>query len=60
MKTSLDHIQEEETAIAVVLFFILGFVGVILLVEVILWLVGVSLSSEPSQIWQRFPVSTSK
>jgi hypothetical protein len=52
MEISLDHIQEEETAIAIVLIFILGFVGVILLVEVVLWRVGVLLSSEPVQIWQ--------
>ena len=52
MEISLDHIQEEEAAIAIVLIFILGFVGVILLVEVVLWRVGVPLSSEPLQIWQ--------
>jgi len=52
MEISLNHIQEEETAIAVVLIFILGFVGVVLLVEVVLWRVGVPLSSEPLQIWQ--------
>jgi hypothetical protein len=52
MEISLDYIQEEETAIAIVLIFILGFVGVILLVEVVLWRVGVLLSSEPLQIWQ--------
>ena len=50
MEISLDHIQEEETAIAIILIFILGFVGVILLVEVVLWRVGVLLSSEPLQI----------
>jgi len=52
MEISLNHIQEEETAIAVVLIFILGFVGVVLLVEVVLWRVGVPLSSKPLQIWQ--------
>ena len=52
MEISLDHIQEEETAIAIILIFILGFVGVVLLVEVVLWRVGVPLSSEPLQIWQ--------
>jgi hypothetical protein len=52
MEISLDHIQEEEAAIAIVLIFILGFVGVILLVEVVLWRMGVLLSSEPFQIWQ--------
>ena len=51
MEISLDHIQEE-AAIAIVLIFILGFVGVILLVEVVLWRVCVLLSSEPLQIWQ--------
>jgi hypothetical protein len=48
MEISLNHIQEEETIIAVVLIFILGFVGVVLLVEVVLWRVGVLLSSEPA------------
>ena len=52
MEISFDHIQEEEAAIAIVLIFILGFVGVILLVEVVLWRVCVLLSSEPLQIWQ--------
>ena len=50
MELSLDHVEEEETTIAVVLIFILGFVGVVLLVEVILWRVGVLLSSDPGQI----------
>lgn len=50
MEISLDHIQEEETAIAIVLIFILGFVGIVLLVEVVLWRVGVLLSSNPRQI----------
>ena len=52
MEISLNYIQEEDTAIAVVLIFILGFVGIVLLVEVVLWRVGVPLSSEPLQIWQ--------
>jgi hypothetical protein len=52
MEISLNHIQEEETAVAIVRIFILGFVGVVLLVEVVLWRVGVPLSSEPLQIWQ--------
>jgi hypothetical protein len=56
MEISLDHIQEEEAAIAIVLIFILGFVGVILLVEVVLWRLGVLLSSEPLQIWQVYLV----
>jgi succinate dehydrogenase hydrophobic anchor subunit len=47
MEISLDYIQKEEAAIAIVLIFTLGFVGVILLVEVVLWRVGVLLSSEP-------------
>jgi cytoskeletal protein RodZ len=63
MEISLNHIQEEETIIAVVLIFILGFVGVVLLVEVVLWRVGVPLSSEPLQICQhqhrRPPASSS-
>ena len=46
----IDHVQEEETAIAIVLLFILGFVGVVLLIEVVLWRVGVLLSSDPLQI----------
>jgi hypothetical protein len=49
MEISLDHIQEEEAAIAIVLILILGFVGVVLLVEVVLWRVGVLLSSDPRQ-----------
>jgi len=36
MELSLDHIEEEETTIAIVLLFILGFVGVVLLIEVVL------------------------
>src|SRR5689334_22563837 len=54
MEISLDHIYEEETAIAIVLIFILGFVRVVLLVEVVLWRVGVLLSSDTPQIWQIF------
>jgi hypothetical protein len=52
MDISFDHIQEEETAIAIVLIFILGFVGVVLLVEIVFWRVGLLLSSEPLQIRQ--------
>jgi hypothetical protein len=52
MEISLDHIQEEQIAIVIVLILILRFVGVVLLVEVVLWWVGVPLSSEPLQIWQ--------
>jgi len=50
MELSLDHVEEEETTIAIVLLFILGFVGVVLLIEVVLWRVGVLLSSDPRQI----------
>jgi hypothetical protein len=32
----IDYVQEEETTIAIVLIFILGFIGVILLIEVVL------------------------
>jgi hypothetical protein len=46
----IDHVQEEETTIAVVLIFILGFIGVVLLIEVVLWRVGVLLSSDLLQI----------
>jgi hypothetical protein len=52
IEISLNYIQEEETTITIVLIFILGFIGVILLVEVVLRRVGVPLSSEPLQIWQ--------
>jgi hypothetical protein len=51
IELSLDHVEEKETTIAVVLIFILGSVGVVLLIEVVLWRVGVLLSSEPRQIW---------
>ncbi|KAH7305390.1 hypothetical protein BKA65DRAFT_520851, partial [Rhexocercosporidium sp. MPI-PUGE-AT-0058] len=37
LELPLDHIEEEETTIAIVFVFILGFVGVVLLIEVILW-----------------------
>jgi succinate dehydrogenase hydrophobic anchor subunit len=47
IELSLDYIEEEETTIAIVLLFILGFVGVILLIKVVLWRVGVLLSSDP-------------
>jgi putative Mn2+ efflux pump MntP len=49
---SLDHIKEEDTIITIVLIFILGFVGVILLIEVVLWRVDVVVSSDPRQICQ--------
>jgi hypothetical protein len=52
IEISLDHIQEEKTTITIVLIFILRFVRVILLVEVILWRIGILLYSEPLQIWQ--------
>ena len=48
----LDHVEEEDTIIAIILIFILRFVGVILLIEVVLWRVGVVLSSDPRQICQ--------
>lgn len=46
----LDHIEKEHTTIAIVLIFILRFVGVVLLIEVVLWRVGVVLSSDPRQV----------
>jgi hypothetical protein len=52
MELRLDHVEEEDTIIAIVLVFILGFVGVILLIEVVLWQVGVVLSSDLRQICQ--------
>lgn len=50
MELVLDHVEEEETTIAIVLIFILGFIGVVLLIEVVLWQVGVLLSSDLRQI----------
>lgn len=50
MELALDHVQEEDPTIAIVLVFILGFVGVVLLIEVVPWRVGVVLSSDPRQI----------
>ena len=50
MELVLDHVKEEDTTIAIVLIFILGFVGVILLIAVVLWRVGVVLSCDPRQI----------
>jgi hypothetical protein len=47
---SLDHVKEVETIFSIVLIFILGFVGVILLTEVVLWHMRVVLSSDPHQI----------
>jgi hypothetical protein len=56
MELVLDHVEEEDTTIAIVLIFILRLVGVVLLIEVVLWRVGVVLSSDPLQIWQIFLV----
>ena len=56
MEISINHIQEGEAAIAIVLIFILGFLGVILLVDAVFWRVGVLLFSEPLQIWQFYLV----
>ena len=50
MELTLNHIQEEEATIAIVLIFILGSVRVVLLIEVVLWREGVLLSSDPCQI----------
>ena len=50
MEIPFDHIQEEETAIAIILIFILRFIEIVLLVEVVLWRVGVLFSSDPLQI----------
>jgi hypothetical protein len=36
MELVLNHVKEEDTAIAIVLIFILRFVGVVLLIEVVL------------------------
>ena len=52
MEISLNYIQEKETTITIVLIFILGFVRVILLVKIVLWQIGVLLSSELLQVWQ--------
>jgi hypothetical protein len=37
IKLVIDYIQEKETTITIVLIFILGFIGVILLIKVVLW-----------------------
>jgi hypothetical protein len=50
MELSLDYIEKVETTITIVLLFILGFVGVILLIEVVLWQVGILLFSNLYQI----------
>ena len=50
MELSLNHLEEEESTIAVVFIFIFGFVGVVLLIEVILWQVSVLLFSDLRQI----------
>jgi len=45
-----DHIEEVSSTIFIVFIFILRFIGVILLIEVVLWRVGVVLSCDPRQI----------
>jgi hypothetical protein len=42
--------QKEETSIAIVLILILGFVGVVLVIEIVFWQIGILLSSNPLQI----------
>ena len=56
MELRLDPVEEEDTAIAIILTFILRFVRVILLIEVVLWRVGIVLSSNPRQIRLVTPV----
>jgi hypothetical protein len=50
MELCLDHVKEEVTGIVIVLIFILGFVAVVLLIEVVLWRVSVVLFSNSRQI----------
>jgi len=47
----LDHVEEVGSTIFIVFIFILRFAGVVLLIEVVLWRVGVVLSSDPRQIF---------
>jgi hypothetical protein len=49
MELCLNHIEEDDTIVAMVLIFILG-VEVIPLTKVVLWRVGVVISSDPPQI----------
>jgi hypothetical protein len=49
MELCLNHIEEDDTIVAMVLIFILG-VEVIPLTKVVLWRVGVVISSDPTQI----------
>ena len=58
MELALDHVKEEEATIAVVLIFILGFVGVVLLIKVVLWRVGVHLSGDPRQSASSSPLTS--
>ena len=46
IELSLHHVQEEETIIVIVLFFIHKFIGVVPLIEVILWQVDVLISKD--------------
>ena len=46
----LDHVEEVGSTIFIVFIFILRFAGVVLLIEVVLWRVGVVLSCDPRQI----------
>jgi hypothetical protein len=50
MELCLDPIEEKDTAIAITLTFIFRFVGIILLIKVILWQIGIVVSSDPRQI----------
>jgi hypothetical protein len=42
---TLNHTQEEEATIAIVIIFVLGFIRVVLLIEVVLWREGILRSS---------------
>jgi hypothetical protein len=42
---TLNHTQEEEATIAIVIIFVLGFIRVVLLIEVVLWWEGILRSS---------------
>ena len=50
MELVFNHIKELSNTTFIVFIFILRFIGVILLIEVILWRVGVILSSDLRQI----------
>jgi hypothetical protein len=51
MELVLDYVEKEDTTIAMALIFILKFVGVVFLIEAVLWRVGIILSSDPRQIF---------